>query len=531
MITCQVGKKKINTFSYAPKQLREWSNKGLLKCPVCGSRMIYNHGEFKIPHFKHEKNCDCPDIYSEGVTEEHIKGIELLHNWLKKQEGVTNIELEKWIPETKQRPDIYFEYEDKPYVIEFQCSPIATKFLERRELYRLNEINDIWILGCNKYNVNTVLGKELDLNEWSQQFYKSKAIECELYNQDYFTFYLDVKLEMMIEIHNENKENENYRRGFYGVLYKECLDNVVLHEHILNKKTFNKERHRYKVIQKLKRLKRKKEKEIKFQNFQKEELTPTLIKYLNILEKKNYSITINNDEQCAYFKNKNRNIFKVKDKKELDKRIDKSEKDFFIKNMLKKVCNDENYVNIIFYCIHKRHLHFDVREDLYSPCIKVKCLFGDKINIEEELICTANIKEVFSNIYKKLTDESNKIYYIYDWIETFVENKQCNINQLFPIYNNNKNYFIETDISYNTKNNVEFLKLSYQFIRYKKRGRYDELNKVINIYVYHDYIKFKGDKYGFKNKEELKILLDKFICDNIRKIRYGGNDNEQTISK
>ncbi|MBO3398479.1 hypothetical protein JJB71_13120 [Clostridium perfringens] len=191
MITCQVGKKKIDTFSYEPKQLREWSNKGLLRCPVCRSKMIYNHGEFKIPHFKHEKNCDCPDIYSEGVTEEHIKGIELLHNWLQKQEGVTNIELEKWISETKQRPDIYFEYENKPYVIEFQCSPIATKFLERRELYRLNEINDIWILGCDKYDINNIYTiHKANIKEKIFVDIKYKAIESSIAQLDNNIYYL-----------------------------------------------------------------------------------------------------------------------------------------------------------------------------------------------------------------------------------------------------------------------------------------------------------------------------------------------------
>ena len=200
MITCQVGKKKIDTFSYEPKQLREWSNKGLLRCPVCGSKMIYNHGEFKIPHFKHEKNCDCPDMYSEGVTEEHIKGIELLHNWLQKQEGITNIELEKWIPETKQRPDIYFEYENKPYVIEFQCSPIATKFLERRELYRLNEINDIWILGCDKYEMKNYIIRAKDEGDVKIERLKLKTIEKELYENEEEILYINYKTDKLFKV-------------------------------------------------------------------------------------------------------------------------------------------------------------------------------------------------------------------------------------------------------------------------------------------------------------------------------------------
>jgi hypothetical protein len=57
------------------------------------------------------------------------------------------------IPETKQRPDIYFEKNGERFIIEFQCSPIATEYLERHELYQLAKINDIWILGTEKYNI------------------------------------------------------------------------------------------------------------------------------------------------------------------------------------------------------------------------------------------------------------------------------------------------------------------------------------------------------------------------------------------
>lgn len=59
--------------------------------------------------------------------------------------------LEGWIPETKQRPDIMFEYNKKQYVIEYQCSPIATEYVERHDLYKASGIIDIWIAGYVKY--------------------------------------------------------------------------------------------------------------------------------------------------------------------------------------------------------------------------------------------------------------------------------------------------------------------------------------------------------------------------------------------
>lgn len=216
MITCIVGKKKIDTFSYKSEQLREWSNRGMLKCPVCNKKVIYNNGEFKIPHFKHEKNCDCYDLFSEGTTEEHIEGIRLLHRWLQEQEGVCNIELEKWISETKQKPDIYFEYNDKSYVIEFQCSPISTNFLKRRELYRLNNIVDIWILGSDKYDIgfHRTL-KQLDVKDMTLNRRKVKTIEKELFEFENRIYYLiQDKIAMVTRFYNHKEKNKIFKTIF-----------------------------------------------------------------------------------------------------------------------------------------------------------------------------------------------------------------------------------------------------------------------------------------------------------------------------
>lgn len=93
----------------------------------------------------------CESLYSEPETEEHINGKRDLYEWIKIQNGVTDAVLEGWIPETRQRPDIMFKYNDKQCVIEFQCSPIATEYYERHDLYRSSGICDIWICGIDKY--------------------------------------------------------------------------------------------------------------------------------------------------------------------------------------------------------------------------------------------------------------------------------------------------------------------------------------------------------------------------------------------
>ena len=121
---------------------------------------------------------ECEDRFSESETEEHISGKKDLYEWIRKQPGVTNAVLEGWIPETKQRPDIIFEYGGRKIVIEYQCSPIATEYLVRRKLYTTAGIPDIWICGTEKYlgdgkRINTIeFDSRLYYDNSSRFFYK-----------------------------------------------------------------------------------------------------------------------------------------------------------------------------------------------------------------------------------------------------------------------------------------------------------------------------------------------------------------------
>lgn len=153
ILTCKLGNEIINCYdgTHNKEQLKKWASKKILLCPACGKPYEYCHGKVKTPYFRHMDKAECDDRFSESETEEHINGKRDLYEWIKKQVGVTNAVLEGWIPETKQRPDIMFDYKDKKYVIEYQCSPIATEYVERHELYKCVGIIDIWIAGVEKY--------------------------------------------------------------------------------------------------------------------------------------------------------------------------------------------------------------------------------------------------------------------------------------------------------------------------------------------------------------------------------------------
>lgn len=175
MLTCKVGENIINCFdnTYDKHQLKKWSDKNILICPDCGKPYEYCHGQVVPPYFRHkEKSKDCEGLYSESETKEHIEGKLVLYRWLlslQEQGIICNVRLEGYIQETKQRPDLYFECDGKRNVIEFQCTPIATEYLERHELYRLANVNDIWILGIDKYNFSM----SDDGHIYHNQYYKT----------------------------------------------------------------------------------------------------------------------------------------------------------------------------------------------------------------------------------------------------------------------------------------------------------------------------------------------------------------------
>lgn len=153
MLSCLLNGQYINCFDgkYNKEQLKKWSTRKILLCPACGKPYEYCHGKVMNPYFRHMDKLECVDKYTEPETEEHKQGKIDLFKWISVQPGVTDCVLEGWLPGTKQRPDIMFKYNGQLCVIEYQCSPIATEYYERHELYTAAGIKDIWICGTQNY--------------------------------------------------------------------------------------------------------------------------------------------------------------------------------------------------------------------------------------------------------------------------------------------------------------------------------------------------------------------------------------------
>lgn len=118
-------------------------------CPVCNESVIVKAGERTIAHFAHlsTKNCISSD-YGEGLY--HAQGKLELYNWLQQQPFKT--ELETYIPEINQRPDLLVTIKNKRVAIEYQCARISLEVVrQRNEGYRTAGITPIWILGAKHF--------------------------------------------------------------------------------------------------------------------------------------------------------------------------------------------------------------------------------------------------------------------------------------------------------------------------------------------------------------------------------------------
>lgn len=119
-----------------------------LHCPHCQKNVFFRGGAKKIHHFYHERHVE-----GEPETQEHLGGKLAVYNWLKETYPNAYIALEERITETNQIADVYADFGNgHKFAFEIQCAEqTAEKWLERRKLYAIAGIKDIWLFGANYY--------------------------------------------------------------------------------------------------------------------------------------------------------------------------------------------------------------------------------------------------------------------------------------------------------------------------------------------------------------------------------------------
>lgn len=118
-------------------------------CPACGASVIAKTGAKKIPHFAHAVSADCVSG-SGGEGLYHEQGKLLIYQWLE-QQGL-EVQLEAYIQEISQRPDILLTLNGRKIAIEYQCAKIPSEqIIKRTSGYMAAGIIPIWIIGARRF--------------------------------------------------------------------------------------------------------------------------------------------------------------------------------------------------------------------------------------------------------------------------------------------------------------------------------------------------------------------------------------------
>lgn len=114
-------------------------------CTACHHPVQLKLGAKRLPHFAHFKDSNCSS-QAEHETPYHMEGKKQLYWWFLNQNY--DVEIEPYINEIKQRPDLLIKIDGQPFAIEFQCSQLSYEhLLKRTNAYKRIKIHPIWILG------------------------------------------------------------------------------------------------------------------------------------------------------------------------------------------------------------------------------------------------------------------------------------------------------------------------------------------------------------------------------------------------
>ncbi|WP_394218605.1 competence protein CoiA [Halobacillus trueperi] len=135
-------------------------------CPVCHEMLQIRSGPRTVPHFSHFPKSNCTEKKG-GETLEHDRGKWRLFTWLKNQ-GY-DVQLEHYLPEIRQRPDLFLMVNEKKIAIEYQCASISKREINKRtSSYRDAGIFPLWILGAK--HLPSSISNHCSLSDFTRTF-------------------------------------------------------------------------------------------------------------------------------------------------------------------------------------------------------------------------------------------------------------------------------------------------------------------------------------------------------------------------
>lgn len=144
------GKYLILTENMNRHELKKMREQISFICPQCHEKVILKVGDFVIPHFAHQRNSSCQNLFSEGESADHLLGKQQLYEFFRQTKQV-DVYVEPYLKQLAQRPDLLVTTDIDVIPIEFQCSRLSlSRMSKRTEGYRNAGMNPIWILRTPK---------------------------------------------------------------------------------------------------------------------------------------------------------------------------------------------------------------------------------------------------------------------------------------------------------------------------------------------------------------------------------------------
>ncbi|WP_226576970.1 competence protein CoiA [Halobacillus litoralis] len=160
------AKKKLQSLYQMSKSELELAKQTPFWCPVCEETVSVRIGSKVIPHFAHRPDSTCASNKG-SESMEHEKGKWTLYHWLRNQ-GY-HAQLEHYIKSLKQKPDLWVKTSSKRIAIEYQCSTITVKEVQRRTAkYLSTGIFPFWLLGNKHFQKQGF--QQLNLNAFVRTF-------------------------------------------------------------------------------------------------------------------------------------------------------------------------------------------------------------------------------------------------------------------------------------------------------------------------------------------------------------------------
>ena len=138
-------------------------------CPQCQEPLQLKIGQIRVPHFSHFQQSECEALFSERESQTHLLGKQHLYALFERL--ALSPQLEPYLPQIKQRPDLLIEHDNRQFAIEFQCSNLQQEiFLERTVGFIKAKITPIWILHTPQRKKKSLGIQKISLNHTLAQY-------------------------------------------------------------------------------------------------------------------------------------------------------------------------------------------------------------------------------------------------------------------------------------------------------------------------------------------------------------------------